>query len=356
MREGWMPAVVRTGPSCGQVSLEERPIPQAGPEDVILRVHAAGLCGSDLNIWLGRSSTAQIGVTLGHEFAGEVVQTGERVSRWKLGDRVVSDNTGTVCGECYACARGEYQLCMHRKSLGFQLNGGFAPYVRIPGEGLRVFPNLLMRIPEGASFEEAAVLDPYANACNALITQAGLTVGDTVLVTGAGPLALACIELARAAGAVRILSMVRSATAALHREACLRIGADEVLEADRPGCVERVLELTRGQGVPIAADTAGANGLFPLLIRMVRRGGRLVRIGYDDEPLQTSLVEMTRKNISLIGHMGYDPTAWKRVLTLLEHRRISPSAVITERLPLMEFEKAVRLALSRKAIKVVLYP
>lgn len=351
-----MNVICKQGDGFGKVGLETRPIPAIGENDVLVKIKAAGLCGSDVNTYRGRKTTVQPGTVLGHEFSGDVVQVGANVRRWKIGDRIVSDNTGSVCGTCYACSRGDYLMCEKRKGIGSAYDGGFASYVRIPGEALLPFPNALMKIPDNVSYEEAAILDPYANAYNALIQQGGMTPGDIVLVAGAGPLALACIDVARVAGASKIINLVRSSTSELHRSASSELGADILLESDKIDFAQYVLDLTGGEGIPIVADAAGPNAFFAPFVRLLRKGGKLLKIGYDWDPLEESMVPMTHRNISVIGHMGYNPTAWKQVFALLEAGLLHPSVSISRVMPLTEFHQAMQLALERKVIKVVFHP
>lgn len=348
-----MKAVVKQGSGYGEIDLEERPIPEIDDFDILVRVKAAGLCGSDVNSYRGRKTTAQPGTILGHEFSGEIAKVGSKVTRWKIGDRVVSDNTGYVCGVCSACASGEFLLCEKRKGIGSAMDGGFADYVKIPGEVLSVFPNALMKIPDNVSYEEAAILDPYANAYNSIIQQGHMMPGDIILITGAGPLALACIDIARVAGSSRIIVLVRSSTAQMNREAAIKLGATDILEADKDDYVQFVKDITDGEGIPIAVDTAGANSMFKPIVELLQKGGKFVKIGYDWNPLPESLVEMTHRNIYLIGHFGYNPISWLKVLALLKAEKLHPGYAITEEVPLDKFHYAVQKVLDRKAIKMV---
>lgn len=351
-----MMAVVRQGLGYGEVGMEERPVPDIGEYDVLLRVKAAGLCGSDVNTYRGLESPVKPGTILGHEFAGEVAKVGSRVTRWKAGDRVVSDNTGSACGTCYACSRGDFLMCEHRKSIGGLMDGGFAPYIRLSGDILNLFPNSLLHIPDSVSYEEAAILDPYANAYNAIIQQGGLTLGDSLLITGAGSMALACIDIARAAGAIHIITLVRSTTGQIFRDAVKRMGATAILESDEDDYVGYVKDMTGGEGLPIMVNTAGSNSLFAPAMELIRKGGKLVQIGFDPEPLQESMVRMIRRGIAVIGHLGYNSTAWKQVLALLEAGRIHPRACISEIVPLSEFHDAMEKAVHREIIKAVFIP
>ena len=351
-----MKAVVKYGLEPKQAELRDIPVPEPGEGDVLIKVKAAGLCGSDLHHYNGAFKHAIVPVVLGHEFAGVVAKAGSRVKRFKEGDRVVSDNTGAVCGVCYACSRGDYLQCMERKGLGSKMDGGFAEYVLISEKVLGPFPNSLMHIPDCLSFEEGAILDPFANGYNALIQQGGLMPGDSIAVTGAGPLALGCINVAKAAGAADILVLVRPSCSQIHRQAALKLGATEILELGKDDIPGRVKKITDNEGLALTADSAGAVELFPLCVDITRRGGKILRIGYDWKGLDYILNDMTNRNISLVGHMGYNPVAWKQVLALFKKGMLDAKSTITTTMPLDDFEKGVRLMTERKVVKLVFIP
>lgn len=352
-----MKAVVRLGRECGNVKLMEKPIPQIEDGDILMKVHSAGLCGSDVNCYMGKCDSQRYPVVLGHEFAGTVAAVGRRVTRWKVGDRIVSDNTGTVCGTCYACMRGEYLQCPERLGLGSGLDGGFAEYVRIPEAALAPFPNAVWKIPDSISFDEAAILDPPSNAYNALIQQSGLIPGETVAVLGVGPLGLSSVALAAAAGASRVIVLCRSATNELHKEAARKLGATHFVLLDEGDPVQAVKDLTDGEGVAITSNCAGPNSLFPLTVDITRNGGKIALTGYDwEHPLGHELCTMTDRNISLVGHMGYNPVSWRNVIRLIDAGKLDIRPMITHHMKLESFHEAVELMRARKAIKIIFHP
>ena len=211
--KGKMLAVTQVSKGAEGIRIIEKAIPEIGKRDLLIRVKAAGLCGSDLHVYKKKIETsAEIGVTIGHEFSGEVVEIGEEVKFWKVGDRVASDNTGYVCGVCTACRMGHPLDCKHRLGLGFELDGGFAEYVKIDGRILDRMPDCLVKIPDSVSYEEAAILDPIANCYNAVVQQGKFLPGESVAVIGTGPLGLSCINAAKMAGAAQVFSIVRAST------------------------------------------------------------------------------------------------------------------------------------------------
>ena len=199
-----MKAVVKYGFGRGETEIREVPVPVIGDDDILVEVKAAGVCGTDIGFDDGgHENLLRPPVILGHEFSGVVSKTGRNVTDWKPGDRVVSDNTGKVCGKCYACGTANYLVCPERLGLGYGMDGGFAKYVKIHGDTLKVFPQSLMAIPENISFEEAAILDPCCNGYKAVVQEGSIMPGDFGAVFGAGPLGLYSVQCLKAAGASR---------------------------------------------------------------------------------------------------------------------------------------------------------
>ena len=204
-----MKALVAYGNTVDDLRLTDIPVPEIGEDEVLVKVRAAGICGSDIGRWILAPSTEPFTARPyvgGHEFAGDVVKIGKYVTGWSVGDRVVSDNTAEACGVCAACAKGDYLNCNSRKAIGYPPHdGGFAEYVRIPGTILRLNPNSLMKIPPNVSYEEASILDPVCNAYQAVIQQSHLLPGDDALFYGPGPLGLFGVQFAKLMGCRNII-------------------------------------------------------------------------------------------------------------------------------------------------------
>ena len=188
-----MHALKRFGTAFGGYKMiENYPEPECGPEDIIVQIKAAAICGADMKHWgvdTGYDDTNcppdQQQSVRGHEFAGEIVKVGELVKDWHVGQRVVSDNSAYVCGKCPACERGDFLCCENKINLGLDWNtwgGGFSKYCKIPGEILRIHKHAIWEIPENVKYEEAAVLDPICNAYKAVAQQSSLMPGQDVVV------------------------------------------------------------------------------------------------------------------------------------------------------------------------------
>jgi threonine dehydrogenase-like Zn-dependent dehydrogenase len=282
-----------------------------------------------------------------------VAGVGAKVTAWKPGDRVVSDNTGRVCGICYCCSTGDYLLCPERLGLGYGMNGGFTRYVRIDGELLARVPNTLFHIPDGVPFAHAAILDPAANAYRAVIQEGGLLPGEAVAVFGVGALGLFSVQVAAIAGASEVIAVGLSADGARF-EAAKALGATRCIPADREDAAAIAASLTGGEGVSLVIDAAGPSAVLEQSFRILRNTGKIIKIGYDPHPPGFSLNPLLDRGISLRGHFGYDWVSWRNCIRLLAKGTLRMAPLITHTLPLARWEEGFELTRSRKAVKVIL--
>ena len=351
-----MKAVVKYGFGKYETEIREVPVPEIGDDDLLIEVKAAGVCGSDIAFDNGEhANILNPPVVLGHEFSGVVAKVGKNVTAWKVGDRVVSDNTGTACGTCYACGTADYLSCPERLGIGYGMDGGFTNYVKILGKTLAVFPNSLMRIPECMSFEEAAILDPACNAYMAVVQEAKLMPGEYMAVFGVGALGQFCIQAARAAGAAKIIAIGLSGDGARF-DLARQNGATDIVMSDKVNCIEEVMRITNGEGVAMVADCAGVAVVMNQAIEIVRTAGVIVKIGYDHNPYNCSLDPIIDKAIQLKGHFGYDWVSWRNVMNLVVAGKWDLKGMISHKMKVTEFREAFDMVRRKESIKIILYP
>jgi threonine dehydrogenase-like Zn-dependent dehydrogenase len=349
-----MIALMKYDKGRGNVGLRDVPVPEVRDDDVLIEVKAAGICGSDIGFFEGENTAIlHPPVVLGHEFAGMVAEVGAKVTAWKPGDRVVSDNTGHVCGVCYSCSIGDYLLCPERLGLGYGMDGGFTKYVRIDGDLLKRVPNTLFHIPEGVPFEHAAILDPAANAYRAVVQEGGILPGEIVAVFGVGALGLFSIQMAAIAGASEVIAIGLSADSKRF-EAAQELGATRCIPADRENVAAIVRDLTGGEGVSLVIDAAGPSTVLAQSFHIIRNSGRIIKIGYDPKAPEFSLNPLLDKGISLKGHFGYDWLSWRNCIRLLGKGVLRMAPLITHTLSLSDWEAGFELTRTRKAVKVIL--
>jgi len=344
-----MRAVVKYAKGPGLVEMREVPEPAPGEDEVLIEVKAVSVCGSDLHIFHDRHPYWPP-VVLGHEFSGTIAAVGRNVTGWKTGDRVVSETRTGSCGICYTCQSGFPQVCEQKRAYGIGINGAFAPYVAGPAR-------LLHRLPENVSFEAGALMEPIAVCVSAVIERCGLQAGDSVVVTGPGPIGLIALAIARAAGA-RVVGIVgRSSDRGIRLEKARELGADLIVDTDVEDPVARVHELTDGLGADLLIETSGSPRAIAGAFEMVRRLGKVCALGISGQPAVP--VPYDR---AIFKALHYDFcfssgwTSWERGLGLISGGLLPAERLITHRLPLTEWKGAFDLLERLQAVKIILAP
>jgi len=327
----------------GKIEVRETPVPSPGPGEVLLRVRACGICGSDLHFYRGEFSLPPT-ISPGHEFAGEVVEAGEGVEGFAPGRRVVVEPLRT-CRECDYCRAGNHQLCPRRVLLGTFAPGGLAEYVAVPAYTL--YP-----LPEALDFELGALAEPLAVAVHGLHL-VDLSRGERVIVLGSGSIGLMATLAARALGAAEVTVTYRyehQARAALAAGATRAVPADDVssLAGEKP---DVVVETVGGR-----AETLGQ------AVGLVRPGGRVSILGLFTGPAQVNALTMMLNEVRMVAAIMYCRsqrlTDFEAALRMIEADPERARGVITHRFPLSEADQAFRTAADKSAasLKVQVHP
>ena len=331
------------------LALDRVPVPEPGPRDVLVQVEAASICGTDLHIFRWdewAQSRITLPVTLGHEFAGTVVETGEDVRTVVRGD-FVSAESHVTCGMCFHCRTGRAHMCEHTQILGVDIDGAFAEYVVVP-ESV-VWQNDRAKLPP----EIATLQEPFGNAVFATSTQD--VAGRTVAVLGCGPVGLFTIAILRASGAARVIA---SDHVPFRIELARALGAEVVdvgTVADVPGWFH---EHNEGDGLDVVFEMSGAPAAVHDAFAIARNGGSVVLFGIPSVPVELDIAEsLIFKNLHVTAVNGREVFAtWYRTRWLLEHGVVDLEPLITHRYPLTEFEQAFAELESGNACKIVLLP
>src|ERR1700761_146263 len=313
-----MPALVNYAREPFSVELRDVPLPEIGERDVLLRVGAVSVCGSDLHQWHGSHSwPVNYPCILGHEFAGTVAKAGTNVSCFREGDRVVSE-TAAVIDETSPLSRcGLYNLDPSRRGFGYGVNGAMTQYVRVP-------ERCLHRIPESLAFERAALTEPCCVAYNAVCINGRVRPGDDVLVIGPGPVGLLWALMAKLSGG-RVI--VAGLPADRFRLGVAReLGADVTLEG---GVTEYIAQLRDGLGVDVAIDASGASATLQMALQAVRPAGQIIKVGWGPQPMQFSLDPLVQKNVTLSGSFSHNWPVWERVISMIVSGQINLTPVIS---------------------------
>ncbi|UFJ43365.1 NAD(P)-dependent alcohol dehydrogenase [Brevibacillus humidisoli] len=332
------------------VTIEERLVPHPGPHDVLVKVMAVGVCGSDVHYYEhGRIGARKVEKPLvqGHECAGIVVAIGSEVTRFQLGDRVAVE-PGITCGKCQWCKEGRYNLCPHVAFLSSPpVDGAFAEYICHPED-------LLFPIPDHLSFECATLIEPLSVGIHA-VKRAGLQPGSSVLIMGMGPVGLTAIIAAKAYGARQIIvSDVEPFRLGLAE----KLGATATIQAGEKNVVEEVSRLTQNLGVDMVIDTSGNARAIDSGVEAAKRGGKLVLIGFPAEDrVPVNLTLMLQREIDLYSTYRYTNT-YPLGVELMASSENDVSVLLTDQYPLVQTGAALERARTNKSgsMKVIVYP
>lgn len=314
----------------GQLQIDDADVPEPKGSDVRIRVEACGICGSDRAIFVGNHPISTP-VVLGHEYVGVVDACGPEVTTLQIGDRVAVD-PNIVCGLCAFCRKGLVNLCSKITPLGIVLPGGFAEFSLVPEANAYLIPNSL-------SFEEAALVEPLS-CCVRGIHQAGVQLGDVVVVLGAGPMGLLLAQLARLRGAGTVIVIEPDAQ---RRGLAEEIGADIVLDA-RELDVQRegVAGATHGLGADVVLEASGHTSAAAGSLELVRSGGTIVWVGVcpQDDRVAVRPFSVNDREVSIRG-TNLNPFTFQTSLTLIERGRVRVAELISDEIGLDGLRAAI---------------
>jgi len=333
-----------------EVEMKEIPMPEIRSDEILVKVMAVGVCGSDVHYY----EHGKIGpyvvkepLILGHECAGVVVATGEKTTRFRLGDRVAVE-PGVTCGRCDACKSGRYNLCPDVRFLATPpVNGAFVQYIAVREDFL--FP-----IPDRLSFEEAALNEPFSVGIHAA-KRVGLQPGSTVAIMGMGPVGLMAVVAAKAFGASTIIV---TDLEEIRLEAALRLGADHAVNIRQKDALDAIKGITGGLGVDVAFETAGNPKALQSALLSLRRGGKLAIVGLPpQEAIELNVPFIADNEVDIYGIFRYVNT-YPQGISFLSSGVADVRSLITDRYPLERTHEALERARTNKSgsLKVMVYP
>jgi L-iditol 2-dehydrogenase len=336
------------------VRIEDVPEPECGPDEVKLKVRNCSTCGTDVKIFHNGHQNLSPPRTIGHEIAGEVVDVGANVAGWSVGDRA-QVIAAVPCGECHECKKGWMAVCQNQTSVGYQYDGGFAEYMIVPREVLKV--DGLNRIPDNVGYDEASAAEPFACAINAQ-ELLGIEEGDTVVVFGAGPIGCMHIRIARGVHNCGPVYLVDVNAARLQMSADA-VHPDEVIDGSQVDVVERVMELTGGRGADVIITATAANVTQEQAISMAARNGRISFFGglpKTDPFIKCDSNLVHYRQLHIHGANGSAPEHNKRALEYISTGQVPVKDLITAHIPLERVLDAFDIVKKGEAIKVTVEP
>lgn len=345
-----MKALLLTAPS--QLEIVDFALPRPADDEVLLRIRACGICGSDIHGWDGSTGRRQTPLIMGHEAAGEIAEMGPHVRKWRIGDRVTFDST-ISCGRCRLCLQGQINLCENRRVVGvspaeYKQHGAFADFLAVPAR-------ILYALPAALSFEEGAMVEPVSIAVHA-VQRVKISANDTVVVVGSGMIGVLVIQALRWAGAKQIVAVdLAENRLALAR----RLGATHTINPETCDAVSEVLRLTEGRGAEVSFEVAGFSATFNLALAVLKRSGACVLVGNlspktQDFPLQAAVT----KELTIVGSCA-SAGEYPLCLDLIARGLIDVKPMIEAIAPLSEGKSWFERLSSKdggKYMKVILTP
>lgn len=330
----------------GNSAFETRKMPEqelkAG--EVLLKVGACGVCGTDVHIYHGSKGSAEVNppVILGHELSGTVIAVGPSVKNLKVGDRVSVD-PNSYCGSCYYCRIGKKQLCTNLYAVGVNRDGGFAEYCYVSEDQCYL-------LNDGIPLAHGAMAEPLA-CCLHGIDRAEIRAGDTVLVIGGGAIGLMMLQLARLAGASQVLL---SEPVEMRRKIAMELGADAVIDPIREDLKTRIREITGNDGVNVVIECVGNGIATAQAFEAAQRGTTLLLFSVPKAgatyPL--SMEAVYQKELRIVGSM-INPDTHQRAVDMINNRKINFGPIITHYFPVEEVKEAILMQMSDQSIKVL---
>lgn len=345
-----------------ELKLTQKPVPEPGAAEVLVRVDAVAICGTDLEvIENGLPAIIEGGMpfnknfTPGHEYMGTVVKLGPGVDEYQIGERITVE-VHNGCGRCERCREGMYTSCLNygmnygdvnkgHRANGFTTDGAFAEYAVN-------HINTLIHVPDEMSDEEATLVVTCGTAMYGIDAMGGLIAGKGVAVTGPGPIGLMGVAVAKALGADPV---ILTGTRDNRLEMGKKLGADYVINIRNENPVEKVMEITKGKGVHYVVECSGASNALNEAALMTNRGGKICLAAFPHEPVPVDLAYLVRNNIYVYGIRGEGKSATHRAMSFMQQKRFDATIIHTHTFPFEELETAIKYAKERieDAIKVV---
>ncbi|MEN6412917.1 MAG: alcohol dehydrogenase catalytic domain-containing protein [Veillonellales bacterium] len=342
----WMKALVFYGP--GDIRLKRHKIPVIRQEEMLIRVKAAGVCGTDIRIYNGTKEIEAPRI-IGHEFAGDIIAVGKCVKNFAAGERVTVYPIIT-CNDCYACKTGRTNICSERITLGYELDGGFAEYVRIPANAIA--NGNVNRLPSGVSYEEGAVSEPLTAAYSG-IRRANVKAGNSVLIVGGGPIGLLHTQLSKLYGAGLIIVSEPQKEKRLQAKF---FGADAAVDPLNESLQKLIDKMTGGAGMDIVIADVGVPEIVEKSVEYVKRGGKYVifagcpagsRITIDPNQIHY-------KELVITGSSAAKPTYQRKILKMIAAGQVDVKTVISDVFPVERWQEAFNMKENYKGLKYVL--
>lgn len=338
-----MKALVKAKPEVG-LWMENVPVPEVGPNDVLIRVKKSAICGTDVHIWnwdQWAQKTIPVPMVVGHEFVGEIAEIGSAVTKYQVGERV-SGEGHIVCGKCRNCRAGRGHLCHYTKGVGVNRPGSFGEFVCIPEHNV-------VPIPDEVPDEVAAIFDPFGNAVHTALSFD--LVGEDVLVTGAGPIGIMGAMVARRSGARKV---VITDINPVRLELARKVGIDHVVDASKEDLSEVMAKIGMTEGFDVGLEMSGAPPAFRSMIDAMNNGGKIAILGIAPDGFGIDWNKVIFKMLTLKGIYGREMfETWYKMIAFVQGG-LDLSPIITHRIGIDQFRDGFEAMRSGNSGKVVM--
>ncbi len=342
-----MKAVMKVARGMGNVELRDIPEPTPQDNEVVIKIQAAGICGTDIHIYKDEFPTKPP-VVLGHEISGEIVELGKGVNQFSIGTRVTSETYYHTCGTCMYCRRGENNLCLNRLSIGSGVNGGFTQYVVVPATNIH-------RLPENLDFHSGALTEPLACVVHGVLNTPTVSAGDVAVIAGPGAIGLLTLQVVKASGATVVMLGTNADKNRL--DLAKTLGADYIVNVQEDDPTELINNITQeGLGADVVYECSGAGAAAQQLLTLVRRKGRFVQIGLFGGAISWDLNQVCYKELIVTGSNASVPSAWDKALKLLEMGIVKTEPLITHTFDITDWQMAFDVFNAKSGVKTILKP
>lgn len=341
-----MKAIVKTGKGSGNVCYMDVPKPgHPGPGQLLVEVKSAGICGSDIHIWHDTFPNIPP-VVIGHEYAGVVVEVGEGVTGFQVGDVVSSEVPTECCGKCRFCRSGDIQHCISRRGMGSNRNGAFAKYT-IADE------RVTHHMPTQIDIRLCALLEPIST-CAHCMEQTKIQGGETVVIAGPGPIGLIMVQLAKAEGGYVVVTGTDVDEKRL--SLALELGADKVINIQREDGIQMVRDMTEGYGCDVYIECSGNGRSVETGIEMLRPMGRYTQMGVLGRSITVNWDRLANKEIVFTGVKCEKYSSWERAIAYVRDRKVNLEKLVTHEFGYDQWEEAFQIFESKEGLKILLHP
>ncbi len=344
-----MKAVIKEKKGYNSITYKDIPKPIINDDEVLIKVKAAGICGSDIHIFHDEHPYWPP-VVLGHEFSGVIEKVGKNIINFKVGDRVTSENHLRVCGICRFCRLGLIHLCSSRRAAGYGIDGAMADFIKLP-------ELLLHKLPEGISFIEGAIIEPTSTVTHAIIERGKIGPQEIVVVIGPGPIGLIAAQVAKACGVKKVVICGITEDMNHRLSVAKELNIDFIVNVDETDLRKLILSQTNKYGADSVVECSGSESGVNLAVDILAKNGKLIGMGlFGKDLLKFKWDQIIYKELNIIPSMSSTFSSWNYAISMLDNGKLNLKKIVSHTIPMSQYRKAFELLMNKKGLKIILIP